>query len=465
MFGRVATFPEITLLYQQDPFQYSKEKAEEVAGTALQSEDADGHTYVYDGHLRRIAVMELLDRGKLEKGFLLPCLLGRHLPEDEEIAFSISCNAVNEFSVPLSPLALLMRCYDFDESVNKNRSKALSASDVAKKLVSYSSSDMVTKTVKSKMAETRRQYLSVSRRLSPETTTHLRMLLSTDKDGLERAFDISNLKSIPKNLLPSSQLSLVKRMVKAFETSLPTRKAFSALEVTNQVTQIKRAAKEIEKFLGLCNFEKILSELERFVDTMMNTQQFDVKIAANANLDKILPPLGDACKNLVPGGTNRISLSEKEDSEHQKPSSFGEKSQKNACDAATKLQAQNESLTHDVSESTALETEISQSSDLKPESETENRIQNEHVNDAVSALCDLDKITTLFGSYVHVQNLSPYQFSSESEYWTKVEGRADFVVMSLPVTLTEYESIEKLVRHIGMSMRETGVAHVFCSFV
>ena len=194
--GRIATYPEICNFYTQDPFSYSEEKAREIASTAMKDEEAGGHTYLYDGHLRKYAVLELMKSKKLKLSFRLPCLLGRYLNDEEEIAFSISCNAVNEFAVPLSPLTLLMRCHAFDEAANSSRSKRLSATDVAKRMVQFSSSDMLASSAKAKLAETRRQYLSISRRLQSPTVEFFNILLETDEAGLERAFNVSNLKAI-----------------------------------------------------------------------------------------------------------------------------------------------------------------------------------------------------------------------------------------------------------------------------
>ena len=466
LLGRTATCPEITSFYQRHPFCYSQDKAQEIASAAMKEDGADGHIYVYDGHLRRIAVLNLLNKGKLVKGFKIPCLVGRHLPEEEEIAFSISCNAVNEYSVPLSPLALLMRCYDFDETVNQDRTKPFSASDVAKRMVSFSSSDIIAKTVKAKMAETRRQYLSVSRRLSPLTVKYFRELLSTDEQGSEKAFNISNLKYIPKSLSSNDQLCLVKRMVKAFETTLPTKKPLSSSEVSNQVTQIKRASKEIQKFLQQCNFEKTPSELETFVSNLMNTQQFDVELESHANLDTIFPSLREACKNLVPGGTNRLAMADHDDKHSEIDGTSTTIGPSTAENTST-----DEPSVHDPTFESSQNTIISPapSRTLTPETvnQSNNQEDESHLDDDVApapTLCELDQVQEIFGDGVNLQNMSPYEFCSASEYWIQVEGRADFVIMSLPKSLSATESIEKLLKHVGMSLKETGVAHLFCTF-
>ena len=462
--GRIATYPEICLYYQQEPYCYSKEKAKDVANAAMKCEEADGHTYLYDGHLRRIAVLQLLEIGKLAKGFEIPCLLGRHLSDEEEIAYSISCNAINEFSVLLSPLALLMRCLDFDEAVNHERTKRLSASEVAKRMVLFSSADMLAKTAKSKMAETRRQYLSVSRHLSPLTVKFFRELLQTDEAGIERAFNISNMKAIPKNLSSIEQVSLAKRMTKAFETSLPTRKAISAADVSIQVVQIRRASKEVSKFLNKCGYEKIPAELERTVSTMMNTQQFDVELTSNSNLDVLFPPLSEACKNLVPGGTNRLSIAESGQNE----------TTKNGSEANPEMN--NDESEYDVLPPTSIPQSSLEAQDLLKKTsnspDVESGCQSDtpegtSTSNAHSSTADTEietvSVSSLFD--VHLENLSAAQFSSASEHWVKVEGKVDFVVLSLPDSLIAEESIDKIVKHAGMAMKETGVSQFFCTYV
>ena len=189
-------------------------------------------THIFMTAIYDYAVLKLVKSKKLKLSFRLPCLLGRYLNEEDEIEFSISCNAVNEFSVPLSPLTLLMRCHSFDEAANSSHSKRLSATDVAKRMVQFSSSDMLASYAKAKLAETRRQYLSISHRLQSLTVEFFNILLETDEAGLEKAFNISNLKAIPKSLSKTEQLLLVKRIIKAYETSLSSRKAITASDVT-----------------------------------------------------------------------------------------------------------------------------------------------------------------------------------------------------------------------------------------
>ena len=462
LIGRVATCPEIKAFYQREPFCYSEEKAGEVATSAMKSERANGHTYLYDGHLRKYAVLELLEAGKMEKDFRLPCLIGRHLTDEEEIAFSISCNAVNEYSVPLSPLALLIRCFEFDQTVNDDRPKLLPASDVAKRMVHFSSTNMIANKHRARMAETRRQYLSVSRRLLPPTVDYFRQLLFTDEAGLERAFNIANLKSIPKKLSEMDQLSLAKRMTKAYENSLPTKKPISASEVAGQIVQIRRAGIEVQKFLSKCGYDELPSQLQRIVSTMRDTQQLDVELTHNSNLDALFKPLVEVCKNVVPGGTNHLSLAEAGEVSMERNESDGGMGSVSKTILYPEDEVNDEDLVNSCQQRESLS--VVEERSLPPSStQLSDQGGYESTSPRCSEMSDIEKAHSLFGASVYLENQSPAQFSTGNDNWTLVEGKADFVVMCLPTEVTASEMIDKIIKHAGMAMKETGVAHVFCS--
>lgn len=89
----------------------------------MEKGDSMEYFYAYDGLIRKRSLIELTEDGILEPGFKLKSKLMEHLSRDDEIAYTISVNGTHEFSVPLSFLALLLRCREYDDVVNEGRQK------------------------------------------------------------------------------------------------------------------------------------------------------------------------------------------------------------------------------------------------------------------------------------------------------------------------------------------------------
>lgn len=147
--------------------------------------------------------------------FRLKSLLKHHLSREDEIAYSLSRNVTHEFSVPLSFLGLLLRCYEYDEAVNTGKSKALSAAEVGKRMIKCSTNSVVDAKTKSKLAETRRQIIGISRKLPSSVIDFLRTV-ALNESGAQMAFTIANLKCIKGKHTEELLLALVKRFVQFF---------------------------------------------------------------------------------------------------------------------------------------------------------------------------------------------------------------------------------------------------------
>lgn len=118
---RYATAPEMQMFYGRPPYSYSPEKAATVTKAALKQGNSGDHFYCFDGHIRKFASIELIDESVLEPGFRFKSLLMPHMSKEDEIAYSLSRNGSQEYSVPLYFLALLLRCHDYDEAVKHSQ--------------------------------------------------------------------------------------------------------------------------------------------------------------------------------------------------------------------------------------------------------------------------------------------------------------------------------------------------------
>lgn len=454
---RLATAPEIEQFYKNPPYRYSGERACAIAKNCMKEEHRDGHVYAYDGLIRKGAVLELLEEDFLKTGFRMNGFLLPHLPKHEEIAYSLSCNVSNEYCVPLTVLAILVSCYEFDCAVNADRTdtkKWRSAAEVSRKMVALSFSNIRTETARRRMAETRRQYLSVSRRLPLCVIEYFKHLLETDEGCLQVAFTTANLKAIPLRLLELEALCLVKRMVKFYENGLPSPKPIHKDQVLPEVINLRRALSEISKLLRSCDYEKLPPELEPLVTSLRETQLLDKELVENANLEKLLPSLVDGCRNLVPGGSNRIAVAEKNILASQKPNENCENVAENLHSQETKPLDETETDGADNVEEIANTTGV----------ETGGGEDSSHSEDTF-----VETTETLLERYLPdgwlMVNSTFETFAKSHQAWPRVEGRADLVIMELPREEEGHLYLSSLVRHAGIAMNPKGVAHVFCTFV
>ena len=80
---RVATVPEIQLLFEREPHCYTPEKAAEVARAVIREETdgrAGGYRFCYDGHIRKRVAIQLVEEGVLIKDFKLKGELVMSMP-------------------------------------------------------------------------------------------------------------------------------------------------------------------------------------------------------------------------------------------------------------------------------------------------------------------------------------------------------------------------------------------------
>lgn len=278
---RYATAPEIEHFYQFKPYNYRPEKAASVTRAAMQQGNSGGHFYCYDGHIRKFASIELIEENIFAPSFRLKSLLKCHLSTEDEIAYSLSRNGTQEFSVPLSFLGLLLRCYDYDEAVNTGKSKPLSAAEVGKRMVACSTNGVVDAKTKNKLAETRRQILGIRRKLPVSVIAFFRTVALKDS-GAQLAFTVANLKCIKGKSSGEVVLALVKRLVYFYENYLPSPKPLQPMFLPDQIVSIQRALLEVDKFKKLCEFDDMPIELDIVVNNMKNTQDFYDEMADNA---------------------------------------------------------------------------------------------------------------------------------------------------------------------------------------
>lgn len=245
---RPASAPEVESFLRQE-HEYSPEKAAAVTKTVMAKGESGGYRFCYDGHIRKYVSIDLIDEGILAPNFKLKSSLHHDMSPEEAIAFSLSKNSVQSFCVPLTFLVTFLRCHEYDYEVNASRTvkrqKPLSATEVGRRMVSCNGKNIVEDKLLSKQAETKRQILGVCRRLPPGTVDFLRDFLVEDIDGLHVSFTLANLRAIPRNVSDEECLCLVKRIVRYYETCLPSPKPIHPKNLPEQLVNVRRAEQEL----------------------------------------------------------------------------------------------------------------------------------------------------------------------------------------------------------------------------
>lgn len=495
--SRYATAPEIESFYRRPPHGYSADRASEVTRSYMQQGNSGGHIFCYDGHVRKFVSIRLTERGVLVPGFRLKSLLLPQLSKQDEIALSLSQNSANEFCVPLSFLTTLLRCHDYDQAANairpQRKQKILSATEVGRAMVTRAASKVVDKKAIAKMAETRRQILGITRKLPPCVIEYFRELTAQDSDGLQAAFTIANLKAVPKNIQPQESLSLVKRMVKYYENSLPVPKPLQARDITDQLVNVRRALGEVEKFNTLCDYECVPTELQTLVDRILTTQILDDDLADNSLKEKLFKPLADGCRNLVTGGTQHLGiatrkLTEIEDNLASKCDLPDGDNQEAGFNAS--VHGSNGKRAYSRDKTSAMEEEDGTdckehepdhqqeglvNEEQRSECEKPDRDQNEeqrnpdsNISEVPATDCDqtVDDIAKrCLPIGWHLVQSSFDNFAKQDERWQSVQGKTDLVITELPREENNDKWIKQLVQHVGLAMKLTGVCHMFCTFL
>lgn len=184
---RYAKAPETEAFFMREPHCYSQEKAEEATKSAMKQGQSGGYFFCLDGLIRKYVSFELIDEQFLSSEFKLVSSLHPSMPTEDEIAFALSRNSLNEFSVPLSFLVTLLRSHDYDSAVNAERrakkQKVLQASEVGKPMVLGAAYGMADSKAIDKVAQSRRQILGVSRRVPGSSVSYFRELVALEGGG------------------------------------------------------------------------------------------------------------------------------------------------------------------------------------------------------------------------------------------------------------------------------------------
>lgn len=321
---RVATVPEIQKFFEKEPHGYTSQKAAEVARTVMRGDTtrkAGDYRFCYDGHIRKSVSIQLMNEGALQKDFKLKSELVMSMPVQDEIAYGLSRNAPHSFCVPLSFLATLLRCHDYDVELNiwlrKRRQKCLSATEVARRLVSSTTKGFQDDKAMKKRTETKRQILGISRKLPSSTVEFLRKFICNDEEGLQMAFTLANMRAVPRTLTEEEFLMLMKRFIRYYQDCLPSPKPLLPKDVSTQVIHLRRAIEELEKFKKLCEYDEIPNEMHTVAERITATQMLDLEMQENAFSKALLLPLETACRNLVPNGTNHLEIARKNCKKHR----------------------------------------------------------------------------------------------------------------------------------------------------
>lgn len=409
----------------------------------------------------------------------------------DEIALSLSHNLTNEFCVPLSFLATLIRCHDYDQAVNAERrlkgQNLYSASEVGKFMVQSTAGRVKSDKAIAKMAETRRQILGVSRKLPHVVFEYFRNMMSQDKEGLQVALTMSNLRAVPRKLQYEEYVYLTKRMVRFYENCLPTPKPLHGKDVPDQVVSLHRAQGEIEKFMKLCDYEKLPAELATIENRMLCTQILDDELAENTVKEQLFAPIVDACRKFVPGGTDRLTIADRklsgmdhheskvgnrtedtapvdihyepindageEQCLHQGNVISGTDDEDNPCD--TIASSTQEQVTRRSTRITASKKRVREESFMEVERGDEGT--------------EFESVEQLSERFLpvgwHMVRSSSEDFARQDERWKLIEGKTDLVIYEIPKAEHNDSWIRNLVRHCGLGMKLTGVSHIFCSFL
>lgn len=492
---RYAKAPEIEAFFRRAPHCYSSEKAAEVTRATMRQGNSGGYMFCYDGHIRKFVSIDLIEENFLSINFKLKSSLHRSTSPQDEIAFSLSRNSVHSFCVPLSFLLTLLRCHDYDIEANAPRramkQKVLSATEVGKRMVLSISKIVSNEKAVSKIAETRRQVLGITRKLPISVIEFLRSFVSNDDEGLQVCFTLANLRAIPKSVTEEQSLYLIKRFIRYYETCLPTPKPIHGKDVAHQLVHVRRAERELEKFKKLCEYDVIPEEMETLSQRMLCTQLLDVEMAENAQNDHLFEPLETACRNLVPNGTNHLEIAFR-----KLPRDEGNELQDK--DALASVPETRSDITDDKaicttslssqkdSGSTDEETNVDSPSSL--DNQDECSLPTEDVTvvkvvgskkrrnvDSCDALAEsqetvtIESLDELKSKWLPVGwnlvNSTHEEFARQSESWNYVQGKADLVITQLPRNENNETWLQELVRHCGLAMKLTGVCHIFCTFL
>lgn len=503
---RLSTFPELQAFFRREPFNYSPEKSAAVAKAEMEKGDTLEYFYCYDGHIRKFVTIRLIEQGVLPPGFKLKSVIKEHMSDEEEIAYSLSRNGVNEYSVPLYFLALLLRCREFDDVVNKGKKKPLSAVEVGKRMVFSTHSTIVDERVRSKLAETRRQVIGICRKLPECVIAYLREMLATDVDGKQAALTIANMKAIKGKPTDQEYLALVKIFFGVYENCLPGPKPIHSKRVSEQLCNVRLAICEIEKFKCLCDYDSVPSELNKIVESMLWSQSMNDELSENQTSDRLLPAMAEGCKNLVPSGTVHLARAEKkltgrESAESTVKDPVVPDSNQNADPQDTV--DPNATMKHPEISKTVEETMVKPGAvkpgeslsgvDLpvedsneddpvvagKPENGsstggqpvTENRKNPENCdpkNDGPYSQMQAPGTTEerVKACLPRGWNLAVSSFEDFYKHdggWKLVQGKADLVLWQLGYEQNNDADIRECVRHAGVAMKLSGVTHMFCS--
>lgn len=223
---------------------------------------------------------------------------------------------------------------------------------------------------------------------------------------------------------------------------------------------------------------------------MVNTQLLDQELTENAFKPDILEPLVNACRNLVPNGTNHLSIAEQKLSEsngHDVNAKGGSKStDMPGCingdggesfidktrDPAEKCQNAGEETPHGIeSDSNNSETQdgMTNSDGIgSPEIFSPKRlplVDSHHDTLPGENEPGVDSLKDFLPMGWKLLNVSTKDFMRNREDWKVVEGKTDIVLTQLPDSESNESFLKQLVRHCGMAMKISGVTHMFCNFL
>ena len=373
--------------------------------------------------------------------------------------------------MPLSFLATLLRCHEYDVELNiwlsQRRQKHLSATEVARRLVSSTVRGVQDDKVMSKQTETKRQILGVARKLPVSTVDYLRDFMCNDDGGLQVAFTLANLRAIPKRVTAEECLMLVKRFIRYYQDCLPSPKPLLPKDVSTQLVQIRRAIKELEKFKTLCDYDEIPNEMTTIAERMTCTQLLDIQMQEHAFSKHLIQPLETACRNLVPNGTNHLEIARKR--LQQTPQQSSEHSDLNkhpAIDSDTDLSSpgasENGSSKDSEEEGFTAKACLSSHSQYSGEPSEQN---NERPVESIVEAAPLIEASQLLPVGWKIVHATLEDFMTQHDEWKMVQGKADMVMTVLQDDESNEDCLKQVVRHCGMAMKQSGVCYIVCNYI
>lgn len=387
-------------------------------------------------------------------------------------------------------MATLIRCHDYDQALNAERrlkgQKLYSAKEVGTFMVQITAGRVKNDKAITKMAETRRRILGVSRKLPHVVFEYFRKMMAQDKEGLQVALTLSNLRAVPCKLQDEECLHLTKRMVRSYENCLPTPKPLNAKDVPDQVVSLRRAQREIEKFMNLCEYEKLPAELATIQNRMLCAQILDDELAENATKEQLFAPIVDACRKFVPSGTNRLAIADRKLSDmvddvekvgnstedtapvdiHYEP--INETGEERSLNQGNKISAAydgnnpcNTITSGNQEPKTRRSTRITVS---------KKRVREESLIAGREDECtELESVEQLSERRLpvgwHMVRSSSEDFARQDERWKLIEGKTDLIISEIPKAEHNDSWIQNMVRHCGLVMKLTGVSHILCGFL